>query len=150
MDKISGILSASPRTSKMDISNSQPARPGAPMTGRPEGKNSLGDRISLSKEVERIKEAGLTEDGPDNASEVSISATPTYKNTSENAKVKIIQDLNRKFFTNTRNLGRPSEEATKSEQVLKNIEDECPMTDMAPSVQLESHDLPENKVEMPL
>jgi hypothetical protein len=150
MDKISGILSASPRTSKMDISNSQPARPGAPMTGRPEGKNSLGDRISLSKEVERIKEAGLTEEGPDNASEVSTSATPTYKNTSENAKVKIIQDLNRKFFTGTRNIGRPSEESTKSEQVLKNIEDEGPMTDMAQSVQPESHDLPESKVEMPL
>ncbi|HWU44456.1 MAG TPA: hypothetical protein VN132_13490, partial [Bdellovibrio sp.] len=58
MDKISGIIPASPRTQVADVATSQPARPGAPMTGRPMGRNSLGDRIMLSKELERLKQQG--------------------------------------------------------------------------------------------
>ena len=57
MEKISGIIPASPRTKAVDTSNSQPARPGAPAFGRPMGKNSLGDRITLSKVAEEMRAA---------------------------------------------------------------------------------------------
>jgi hypothetical protein len=57
MEKISGIIPASPRTKVVDTSKAQPARPGAPAFGRPMGKNSLGDRITLSKIAEEMKAA---------------------------------------------------------------------------------------------
>jgi len=58
MDKISGIIPASPRLKLMEMAAAQPARPGAPAFGRPEGKNSLGDRIMLSKQMEEMRQSG--------------------------------------------------------------------------------------------
>lgn len=118
MEKISGIVAASPRTQKVDVSNSQPARPGAPMTGRPEGKNSLGDRISLSKEAEKLKNEKQNLE----SSAVEKPEAKTYKNTSENNKSKIIDDLNRRFFMNPKEVAREDSQTPKSEEVLNNLE----------------------------
>lgn len=58
MEKISKIVPSSPRTRAIDVSRSQPVRPGAPAWGRPEGKvttaSAIEDKISLSSiEAER-------------------------------------------------------------------------------------------------
>ena len=83
MEKISGIIAANARTRSVDVSKSQPVRPGAPTYGRPEGKvtkANIEDKISLSAIAnERPLETG------------------NYKNT-ESAKVKIIKDSAQKFF----------------------------------------------------
>lgn len=141
MDKISSILPASPRTQVAEVSASQPARPGAPMTGRPEGRNSLGDRITLSKELEKMKQAGAL---PAQAPEVE--ASPTYKNTVENSKLKTIQELNKKFFSNPKEIARENSTVTRSEEILQSVEDAEPM--IAPRIQQENRGLPMSKGEM--
>ncbi len=83
MEKISGIIAANARTRSVDVSKSQPVRPGAPTYGRPEGKVTkavIEDKISLS---------AIANDRP--------LETSNYKNT-ESAKVKIIKDSAQKFF----------------------------------------------------
>lgn len=85
MEKISGIIASNARTRSVDVSNSQPVRPGAPAYGRPEGKVTkavLEDKISLSS---------VDADRP--------LQTTNYKNTAgESAKVKIIKDSAARFF----------------------------------------------------
>ncbi|MNJ99859.1 hypothetical protein D3C87_176400 [compost metagenome] len=107
MDKISGILPPSARTRTADISNSQPARPGAPTFGRVMGKSSLSDRVTLSKMAEQMIESG----GP------ALQETPpgVYKNTPENSKLKVIEDLNKKFFARP---DKTESTETLSEQTL--------------------------------
>ncbi len=112
MDKISGIIPASARTKVADISVSQPARPGAPLLGRPMGKNSLGDRITLSKELEELRQTGQFPEP---------EMTPVYKQPAEAKKLKVIQDLNEKFFTDPKDLAR-EENIPKSEETLKKTE----------------------------
>ena len=83
MEKISGIIAANARTRSVDVSKSQPVRPGAPTYGRPGGKVTkavIEDKISLS---------AIANDRP--------LETSNYKNT-ESAKVKIIKDSAQKFF----------------------------------------------------
>ncbi len=110
MQKISGILPASARTSVAEISVAQPARPGAPALGRPMGKNSLGDRITLSKEAEKFLESGA----------MALPERPlaTYKDTPENNKLKIIDDLNKKFFSKPTDLAKEGED-TLAEETIK-------------------------------
>lgn len=134
MDKISGILPASARTSVSEISSSQPARPGAVATGRPAGRNSLGDRVALSKELEKIKsEMGkLPDEQP-----VLKDPAGTYKNTAENSKRQTIEDLNKKFFSNPKELARENADITRSEEVAENVEHTEPV--MAPRFPQESH-----------
>jgi hypothetical protein len=110
MQKISGILPASARTSVAEISVAQPARPGAPALGRPIGKNSLGDRITLSKEAEKFLESGA----------MALPERPlgTYKDTPENNKLKIIDDLNKKFFSKPTDLAKEGED-TLAEETIK-------------------------------
>lgn len=112
MDKISGIIPASARTKVADISVSQPARPGAPLLGRPMGKNSLGDRITLSKELEELRQTGQFPEP---------EMTPVYKQPAEAKKLKVIQELNEKFFTDPKDLAR-EENIPKSEETLKKTE----------------------------
>ncbi|WP_374075404.1 hypothetical protein [Bdellovibrio bacteriovorus] len=112
MEKISGILPASARTRVADISVAQPARPGAPALGRPMGKNSLGDRITLSKQLEELRQTGQV---PEPA------ASPVYKNPGEVKKLKVIEDLNQKFFANPKDIARDSDLA-KSEEALKKVD----------------------------
>ncbi len=135
MEKISGILPASPRTKVAEVSSAQPARPGAPAFGRPMGRNSLGDRITLSKELERMKETGV----------IPEPATPaTYKNPAEANKLKIIDELNAKFFTNPKEVAKDTS-LTRSEQTLKSVDDNTGFTAPAVQPRQEIHDLQESK-----
>ena len=111
MDKISGILPASARTSVADISSAQPARPGAPALGRPMGRNSLGDRVTLSKQLEEMRMTGQMQE----------EAPVTYKNPAEAKKIKVVDDLNKKFFTDPKALAEKQQ--TTSEEFLKRTEE---------------------------
>lgn len=139
MDKISSILPASPRMQLAEVAAAQPARPGAPLMGRPEGKNSIGDRITMSKELARLRATGEVPE-PEPA--------PTYKNTIGNSKTKTIADLNKEFFTNPKDIARDNGGLTRSEEVLRNVEDSESM--VAPQVLPENHGLPMSKVDTPL
>jgi len=44
MEKISGIVKASPRITSVDLSEASPVRPGTPGFGRPQAVSSLADR----------------------------------------------------------------------------------------------------------
>lgn len=116
MEKISGIIPASARTQMADTSVAQPARPGAPALGRPMGKNSLGDRVAWSKQMEELKKMN---------SEGAAPMTPeagVYTNPTEAKKLKVIDDLNKKFFSNPKSDVREGN-MTKSEEALKAAED---------------------------
>lgn len=108
VEKISGIIPASARTKVADVSVAQPARPGAPALGRPMGKNSLGDRITLSKKMEELRQSGVLPEP---------ELSPVYTNPTENKKLKVIEDLNQKFFS-PKAIAR-EEDLTKSEEALK-------------------------------
>jgi hypothetical protein len=114
MEKLSGILPASARTQVADVSVSQPARPGAPALGRPMGKNSLGDRVTLSKQMEELKKSTQPQ--------VMTPEAPVYTNPAESKKLKIIEDLNKKFFTNPKAEVREGD-MTKSEEALKSTDE---------------------------
>lgn len=102
VDKISRILPASARVVMADVAEAQPARPGAPDLGRPMGKNSLGDRITISqKAIDSQLNGGVPQ----------ASAPAIYKNNAESAKVKMIAQLSDNFFN-------PKIEAKGSDQAL--------------------------------
>ena len=108
MEKISGILAANARTKSVDVSNSQPVRPGAPTYGRPEGKvtkAAIADKISLSS---LASERPLT--------------TGTYKNTSDAAKAKVIKESAQRFFDTRipQNVAKDSE-VPLSEEIFEKI-----------------------------
>lgn len=90
MEKISGILPATPRTRGADLSSSFPTRAGAPVFARKiEKVPEVADKLSLSSEFENFKTEGtLPELAPANG----------YKNMEEAKKLKVIEDLNRNFF----------------------------------------------------
>ncbi|WP_413292677.1 hypothetical protein ACLSU7_14740 [Bdellovibrio sp. HCB185ZH] len=142
MDKISGILPSSARTRAADVSASQPARPGAPAFGRPEGKNSLGDRIQLSKQLEEMRQSGVMPEP-----EAPIS----YK-TPEMSKKKVIEDLNKAFFSNPKSIARENAETTRSEEALNNVKDaqEFFPTKSGPMAQPGSRGPQENTADKPL
>jgi|GEM_PF-1137331 hypothetical protein len=138
MEKISGIIPASPRTRVVDTSNAQPARPGAPSFGRPMGKNSLGDRITLSKIAEEMRAAealnpsqeglevkapqGLPAKGAMTAQQsqntTATAQADTYKPSPEAKRVKVVEDLNKKFFEKPFEISRENGAATASEEAL--------------------------------
>lgn len=148
MDKISGILPASARTSVAEIASSQPARPGAQMTGRPEGRNSLGDRVTLSKLAQKLKETSLNETNEAPGAEPTPTPSPaaTYRNTPENSKKQTIDDLNKKFFSNPKELAREDAGLTHSEEML-GAEDAEVLPITSPHGPLGSHGLPVNKLD---
>ncbi len=116
MEKLSGILPASARTATAEVASAQPARPGALALGRPMGKNSLGDRVTISKQLEEMRRTGQMPE---------LEPTATYRNSSEGQKLKVIDELNKKFFTDPKNNVRDTDQ-TKSEEVLTKIEEATP------------------------
>ena len=80
MEKISGIVPSSPRTRKVDVSSSQPVRPGAPAFGRNVGKNSLGENTA----IDRVQ-LGVSQ----------LPDSPGYKNKTEKMHAQLVADLNR-------------------------------------------------------
>ena len=117
MEKISGIIPASARTQIADTSVAQPARPGAPALGRPMGKNSLGDRVAWSKQMEELKKMN-----PEGATSPMTPEAGVYTNPTEAKKLKVIDDLNKKFFANPKADVREGN-MTKSEEALKATEE---------------------------
>lgn len=80
MDKISGILPEKPRL-KIDSETMTPVRPGSPTFGRAEGSSEIRDRVSLST-----------------TKNIAPQEFQNYRNNKEAQNVKIVEDLNRKFF----------------------------------------------------
>ena len=106
MDKISGIVPPNGRTRSVDVSRSQPVRPGAPTWGRPEGKVTKApmDTVSFSSlAAERPLEG--------------------YRNLKEAKQVQIAKELSEKFF-NSR-LKAPQEiresDMPLSEEMAENV-----------------------------
>lgn len=82
MEKLSSILPGSPRVKSVDLKNAAPARPGAPLFGRPNGSVS-SDRVSLSAEAR------------DMAFQETLGAG---RNPREMAQTQIAKDVTKKFF----------------------------------------------------
>lgn len=110
MEKLSSILPKSPRTQNVDNSKAQPARPGAPLLGRPMGRVtqtkvfesqiqpelsiketpdlSFADKFSVDPKEDRISISG------DAGMEEKLAS---YNRKGEMHKVKIADDVSRKF-----------------------------------------------------
>lgn len=89
MEKISGIIPASARTRSVDVSTSQPVRPGAPTYGRPVGRVTrapleVQDRVSVST-AERALE------------QYQQPAT-SYRNRVEARRAQIAEQTAKNFF----------------------------------------------------
>lgn len=80
MEKISGILPERPRL-RAEKEPLPPVRPGTPGFGRPEGSSDIRDKVTLSS----VKNAGAKD-------------LQNYRNPKEARNVKMIEELNRKFF----------------------------------------------------
>ena len=92
----------------VEVAAAQPARPGAPAMGRPMGKNSLGDRITMSKQMDELRDSGQLP---------APSAPPTYKNSEAN-KIKVIEDINKKFFASAGQVTADKESVRDSSDTL--------------------------------
>lgn len=102
MEKISSILPKSPRTQNVDHSRAQPARPGAPLLGRPMGRvtqkvvfEDMQPDLSFAKKFDVMSpedrvSLGANDEGP----EAKLAG---YTRKGELHKVKIAEDINRKF-----------------------------------------------------
>jgi hypothetical protein len=110
MDKISGIIPASPRLKSVETAAAQPARPGAPEFGRPQGKNSLGDRIQLSKKLEEMRQSGQLPEP---------EAPLTYKKPAP-TKLQVVEEINKNFFENPKSIAKDND-LTRSEQAFENV-----------------------------
>lgn len=115
MDKLSGILPSSPRVKSVDLKNAQPARPGAPLFGRPQGSVS-SDRLTLSSA----------------AKDLAFQETLAARNPREAAQVQIAKDVTRKFFE-TR-LEEPVSYATAQDR--QDVSMEAPMTSEIPTTEV--------------
>lgn len=82
MEKMSGILPSSPRVTSVDLKDSPPARPGAPIHGKKAGRNTVADRVTLSPR----------------AKEMAAEGTLLGKKAQEASRVKAVNEINRKFF----------------------------------------------------
>jgi hypothetical protein len=112
MEKLSGILASSPRVKAVDTERSQPARPGAPAFGRKEGRNSLG--AAKAAFTLAAKEAAENQE-----SAPLVPGSKNYKPPTEASKMKIVEDLSRRFFNPAKEdiLNDNLEKVSKSEQI---------------------------------
>lgn len=121
MEKISKIIPTSRRLQAEDLNSSQPVRPGAPSFGRPMGRNSIGEqkaRVIIEEEARRIADRITLSD--------DVTAQPptsksVYKDSTENKKTKMIDELSKKFFENPKTMARDSD-YSKSEEVITQME----------------------------
>lgn len=112
MEKISNILPPSNRVRAQEISESQPVRPGAPNFGRVEGRNSLGDRVTLSQKALESRMSG---------EEPALDAPATYKRAPEPSKQQVIAKLSQEFFS-PKTAVREND-LTSSQEVLGSVEE---------------------------
>lgn len=111
MEKLSSILPKSPRTQNVDNSKAQPARPGAPLLGRPAGKvtqkvvfddvgpetiakASMPDLSFAAKFSVITPEDRVSISAEDEGPEAKVSG---YTRKGEMQKVKIADEVSRKF-----------------------------------------------------
>lgn len=105
MEKLSSIIPANGRTRAVDVSRSQPVRPGAPTYGRPVGRAKfssgeseepvaaeVADRVSLSSEL-------ATGQGTDPMTYTRPKVDP--KAEAKDNKAQVISQLADKFFNTT-------------------------------------------------
>lgn len=112
MEKISGIIPANRRTKAVDVSNSQPVRPGAPTWGRPVGRVTQQQMMDDPLEKVSFSQSEL----PSRSLE-SPAAQNTYNSKGQIGKSQVIEELSKKFFEpKIKSSARDSEEAL-SEQV---------------------------------
>ena len=109
MDKISSILPKSARTQNADHSSAQPARPGAPLLGRPMGR--VTQKVVFEGQQTEVPtratpDLSFAEKFSVNLPEDKVSLGEDFSNDSKLAgynrkgeihKVKIAEDVNRKF-----------------------------------------------------
>lgn len=114
MEKISRIIPSNARTRSVDVSNSQPVRPGAPSWGRPTGRVTRA--ASLAEDpVDRVTRSTATKAGD------ILTETPIYNKRAELARAKVVEDLAQKFFeTNPKKVGFDAG-TVKSEEVLESL-----------------------------
>ncbi|MBX2987579.1 MAG: hypothetical protein KF802_06755 [Bdellovibrionaceae bacterium] len=110
MEKISRIIPSNARTKAVDVSGSQPVRPGAPGWGRPEGRVTrspldIEDRVNISN-LER-----------------PLDRTDIYKNKPEAARAKVVEDLAKKFFDTNPVKDLKEGVAPRSEELLGAVEE---------------------------
>ena len=94
MEKISGIIPSNARTRSVDVSNSQPVRPGAPTWGRPTGRVTATaqsmtpeDRVTMS-----------ATDQLENAKSPVYNNKAELTNKVEATRAKVVDELAKKFF----------------------------------------------------
>lgn len=87
MEKISGIIPSSARTRSVDVSSSQPVRPGAPTWGRPTGRVTPAQTITPEDRVTMSATDALEN-----------TKAPIYNNKAEVSRAKVVTDLAKKFF----------------------------------------------------
>ncbi|HPI40664.1 MAG TPA: hypothetical protein PLJ21_07655 [Pseudobdellovibrionaceae bacterium] len=99
MEKISKIVSLSPRMRSINVNRSQPARPGSVEYGRPPGKNSLSDQlVALGEKLAPINSENRfnIEDKFDvDRTRDPLQENPTYKRFTP--QVKAVDDINDRF-----------------------------------------------------
>ncbi|MEK6774354.1 MAG: hypothetical protein AABY64_10460 [Bdellovibrionota bacterium] len=116
MEKISGIIPANNRTKAVDVSNSQPVRPGAPTWGRPNGKVT---RNTMPDPLEKVSFSRM--DSPSKSEFENPIQQTTYNSRGQVAKAQVVEELSKKFFApNAKNLARDSDE-TLSEQAQNRV-----------------------------
>lgn len=82
MEKLSSILPSTARVTSVDLDEAPPTRPGAPAFGRRQGRNTISDRITLSKK----------------AKEMAAKETMLGRDPKEISRAKMVDEVNRKFF----------------------------------------------------
>lgn len=120
MEKISGIIPANARTKSVDVSNSQPVRPGAPTWGRPVGR--VSQAASMIAPEDRFS---VSTDRPADV------VSPIYNSRAEISRKKVVEDLAKKFFDTSPKADVRGTELTKSEETLGAMES---AQDLAPAI----------------
>ena len=98
MDKISSIIPANGRTRTVDVSRSQPVRPGAPTNGRPVGRSKISSGAAESEVLPPAIADKLTVSA--NA-DTKLPANPLYTKPKSESKAEMIQQMADKFFNTT-------------------------------------------------
>ena len=140
MEKLSSILPKSPRTQNVDNSKAQPARPGAPLLGRPMGRVtqkvifddaanevaakpaldlSFADKFSVELPTDKVS---LSEGG------INDTKLSNYTRKGDLHKVKIAEDVGRKFAQID---AKPK--IDELPETLQVVDTETEMTDLAAS-----------------
>lgn len=122
MEKLSSILPTSPRVKNVDMTDAHPVRPGTPSYGRPVGISAVRDRLTVSQQ----------------ARDMAFNETLGQINPKEFKSVKIVEDMNRKFFDTKPVVAKPQAPVTGAESADLEIDGASPELPAAASEPLTS------------